>query len=361
MAKSFNFRDEALELVSRGAWPQMLKANVNHATLLNNESFLIDAVRLNPPFVLGLENPSEDVVVEAIKADKTGVVFENEDILKNQTERICIAAVQKSYHNLARVQEQTPAVCMAAVEGYPDDEMSGYAILDVKKEFRTPELIQKAVSKTAVVVRFVPRDELTDEICMAAIHHSPDDILELQGYPVKPEMYIAAFERQEEIFKEKAQKREANGNILTTAERDELTVGVESFCTDVFDRLSQQEIISIVKCDPMSLRFVPADRIKASVIDVALSAEGKSVQYVPQKKLTSKLCELAVKQDPEAIRFLPPAYLSLDILSLVLEDPANINMLKSFSDPEQSENLLDVCEELGLTLKTKNKKEDSKW
>lgn len=83
MAKSFNFRDEALELVSRGAWPQMLKANVNHATLLNNESFLIDAVRLNPPFVLGLENPSEDVVVEAIKADKTGVVFENEDILKN--------------------------------------------------------------------------------------------------------------------------------------------------------------------------------------------------------------------------------------------------------------------------------------
>ena len=94
MAKSFNFRDEALELVSRGAWPQMLKANVNHATLLNNESFLIDAVRLNPPFVLGLENPSEDVVVEAIKADKTGVVFENEDILKNQTERICIAAVQ---------------------------------------------------------------------------------------------------------------------------------------------------------------------------------------------------------------------------------------------------------------------------
>lgn len=24
MAKSFNFRDEALELVSRGAWPQML-------------------------------------------------------------------------------------------------------------------------------------------------------------------------------------------------------------------------------------------------------------------------------------------------------------------------------------------------
>ena len=259
------------------------------------------------------------------------------------------------------MQEQTPAICMAAVEGYPDDEMSGYAILDVKKEFRTPELIQKAVSKTAVVIRFVPRDELTDEICMAAIHHSPDDILELRGYPVKPEMYIAAFERQEEIFKEKTQKREANGNALTPAEQDELTVGVESFCTNAFDRLSQQEIISIVKCDPMSLRFVPADRIKASVIDVALSAEGKSVQYVPQRKLTSKMCELAVKQDPEAIRFLPPAYLSLDILALVLEDPASINMLKSFSDPEQSENLLDVCEELGLTLKTKNKKEDSKW
>lgn len=55
MAKSFNFRDEALELVSRGAWPQMLEANVNHAPLLNSESFLIDAVQLNPPFVLGLE------------------------------------------------------------------------------------------------------------------------------------------------------------------------------------------------------------------------------------------------------------------------------------------------------------------
>lgn len=361
MAESLNFRDEALELVSRGAWPQMLEANVNHAPLLNSESFLIDAVQLNPPFVLGLKNPPEDVVVEAIKEDKTGAVFENEDFLKNQTERICIEAVRKSYRNLARVQEQTPAICMAAVEGYPNDEMSGYAILDVKKEFRTPELIQKAVSKTAVVIRFVPRDELTDEICMAAIHHSPDDILELQGYPVKPEMYIAAFERQEDIFKRKAQKREANGNALTLAEQDELTVGVESFCVNVFDRLSQQKIISIVKCDPMSLRFVPADRIKASVIDVALSAEGKSVQYVPQKKLTSKLCELAVKQDPEAIRFLPPAYLSLDILALVLEDPASINMLKSFSDPEQSENLLDVCEELGLTLKTKNKKEDSKW
>lgn len=353
MAESLNFRDEALELVSRGAWPQMLEANVNHAPLLNSESFLVDAVQLNPPFVLGLENPPENVVVEAIKADKTGAVFENGDILKNQTKRICIEAVRKSYRNLARVQEQTPAICMAAVEGYPDDEMSGYAILDVKKEFRTPELIQKAVSKTAVVIRFVPRDELTDEICMAAIHHSPDDILELRGYPVKPEMYIAAFERQEEIFKEKTQKREANGNALTPAEQDELTVGVESFCTNVFDRLSQQEIISIVKCDPMSLRFVPADRIKASVIDVALSAEGKSVQYVPQRKLTSKLCELAVKQDPEAIHFLPPAYLSLDILALVLEDPASINMLKSFSDPEQSENLLDVCEELGLTLKTK--------
>lgn len=346
------YRKDALNAIREGATAADLQADERYKDFLKSESFLIEAVHQNPMFIEGLHEPSEDVMVAAVEADDTGKVFRQcTCVLWRQTEKVCLAAVRECPKNLSYVARQTPEICMAAIEGWPENEYSGFAITDVKKEFRTPELILKAVTKTEVAINFVPGDELNDEICMAAIQHFPDDVLNIRDYPVTVEMYSAALHRQEELLQKRITDAKAEGRELTDAERDGPATIMSCFSADVFDRLKEADIVEMMKLDPLNLRFVPIDRMRSSVITAALRKSGMAIQYVPEPKLSQTMCESAVKQAPQAIKFIPRQFITQSLMKLILEDPSEMDMLADILAVEPGANLLELCKEMGMQLK----------
>jgi hypothetical protein len=82
--------------------------------------------------------------------------------VSEQTPEICLAAVQNDEDALEHVQNQTPEICMAAVQN------DGHALVYVKEQ--TPEICLAAVQGNAWALQFV--EEQTPEICLAAVRQN---------------------------------------------------------------------------------------------------------------------------------------------------------------------------------------------
>jgi hypothetical protein len=80
-------------------------------------------------------------------------------IVKNQTDEICIAAVQQNGRTLVYVKNQTDEICIAAVQ------QDAFALLYVKNQ--TSEICMAAVQQDGSTLQYVRQQ--TPEICMAAV------------------------------------------------------------------------------------------------------------------------------------------------------------------------------------------------
>ena len=114
-------RMRALKLISKGATIDELRADSAVGavcqSLLEDESFLVEAVQRYPYFVTQLDAPSEKVMLEAVK--KYSALFSRKPIIDRQTEDIAFAAVSRDGKLLPAVEDQTEKVCLAAVKNFP--------------------------------------------------------------------------------------------------------------------------------------------------------------------------------------------------------------------------------------------------
>jgi len=78
--------------------------------------------------------------------------------VEEQTPELCLAAIQENPNALRFVKEQTPELCLAAVQ------RNGMVLWDVKEQ--TPEICLAAVQQTWYALQFVK--EQTSEMCLAA-------------------------------------------------------------------------------------------------------------------------------------------------------------------------------------------------
>lgn len=192
-------RIRALELIFKGATIDELRADSAVGavcqSLLEDESFLVEAVQRYPYFVTQLDAPSEKVMLEAVK--KYPALFCRKPIIDRQTEDIAFAAVSRDGKLLPAVEDQTEKVCLAAVKNFP------MALRSVEKRFRSKSFFLSAVEINPEVLNWMEDDEVTDNVCVAAILWSQKGVLPViearhrKGYGEKnltPIMLIAALE-----------------------------------------------------------------------------------------------------------------------------------------------------------------------
>ena len=92
--------------------------------------------------------------------------------IKNQTPEMQWAALNKSGHALQYVNNPTPEMCLAAVIKHP------IALQHVPEELRTPDLCMRALQENEDTLDFVPNQ--TSEMCLVAMKKSTSAIAHIK-------------------------------------------------------------------------------------------------------------------------------------------------------------------------------------
>jgi hypothetical protein len=196
-----------------------------------------------------------------------------EYIINNQTEAICLAAVQKSGLELEYVKDQTEAICLVAAQ------QNGLALEYVNDQ--TEAICLAAVQEDGLALIYV-KDQ-TEAICLAAVQK---DGLALQ--------YV--LDQTEAICSEAVKN---NGLALKYA-RDQ----TEAICWIA------------VKEDNRALKYV-LDQTE-NICLTAIRENGLALKYIKNK--TEKICLTAVRQNRLALKYVKSEYKNIcfeDMVSLL--------------------------------------------
>lgn len=337
---------EAIKLIQAGKYKGE-DAEVLFGSLMQDEKFLQRAVSKAPDFLAYIKEPSLKVCEKAIDADPNAIGH-----VANQTEDLCLYAVRKDGVALKEIQHPSYAVCLEAVSS------SGYAVRFVKKkEFRTPELLRAAVTgKDKASVSYLNEDELTDEVCDAAIHANPYSIAHIiQKREVPDEMIFRVFRRQLELYESFcAQFNEGTPEEPTSV--DELiSMGNNLLGSSLSSRtgMSRERWLRLVEQYPKTIfPFVPKERISLSLLTAALTRAGMNLKYVAPESLGPKLCMDAVSNEGRALAYVPKEMMTAEIAKAALVNPNDYDTVAGFLGEASPQQVLAVFEEMDFELKT---------
>lgn len=312
-----SYRDEALAIVKAGA---LLKNDSRYEALLDDEDFLIEAVFLDPTFITEIEHPSDAVMKAAIVRDPS--VFGCSPVIELQTDELALAAVSKEGHLLPLVRHQTEEICLAAIKNCAS------AMKAVEPRFLTKSFLETAITYHVDVAQYIDADKLDDELCFHAIMTSATGIhYILKKRAVTPEMLLTALNR---LDKEEDTKQSASAIIR---------------------EIPEETILLTLKQQPDIFRLIPEDKMSLNVIVMALRRDGMNIRFLPAERQTAKLAGEAVKQNPAAIEMAVPEVVTADVVKLALADPSDIALISDVMQMAPNANPLDVCKELGISLK----------
>lgn len=312
-----SYRDEALAIVKAGA---LLKNDSRYEALLDDEDFLIEAVFLDPTFITEIEHPSDAVMKAAIVRDPS--VFGCSPVIELQTDELALAAVSKEGHLLPLVRHQTEEICLAAIKNCAS------AMKAVEPRFLTKSFLETAITYHVDVAQYIDADKLDDELCFHAIMTSATGIhCILKKRAVTPEMLLTALNR---LDKEEDTKQSASAIIR---------------------EIPEETILLTLKQQPDIFRLIPEDKMSLNVIVMALRRDGMNIRFLPAERQTAKLAGEAVKQNPAAIEMAVPEVVTADVVKLALADPSDIALISDVMQMAPNANPLDVCKELGISLK----------
>jgi len=192
----------------------------------------LEAVKQNGYELLFVKEQIPEICLAAVKQEPYIIRYVNPE---NQTEGIALATVKKNGHLLEYItpQNQTDKVCLTAIENscgwairYIANQKSGYCFLalarndltfcDIKKEFRTDEIINYAIQKSAFNIWSIenPSEDLqlkavkldgnaffsihapkSQAVCLAAVEQDPKVLLKMKEKYKTPEVCLAAVKK----------------------------------------------------------------------------------------------------------------------------------------------------------------------
>lgn len=107
---SIKYKNELFTaLIKMGA---TARSYIDHITLNEQTNKMcLDAVNKNGMNIQHVEDQTEDICLAAIEQNDAAFIY-----VRNQTPRVCLRAVEKNWRNLALVKEQTEEMCMKALK-----------------------------------------------------------------------------------------------------------------------------------------------------------------------------------------------------------------------------------------------------
>lgn len=106
-------------------------------------------------------NISEQDWINAV-SNNGGLLYQ----VKEQTEKICLAAVRENPWVIQAVINKTHLICLAAVQG------SGLAVEFIEEELQTPELVLVCVQQNGLALGLIRKDLKSFSVCLAAVQQN---------------------------------------------------------------------------------------------------------------------------------------------------------------------------------------------
>lgn len=248
---------------------------------------LIHLARLYPSYLEEIEEQDHEICLEAVKSHGIALAY-----VRNQTADICEEAVKNDGRALAYVDEKfmTDNLCLEAlgtITRYTADIMKS-----IPEKFRTKQLIEAAVKKNGIVLRYLKPEEITYELCLEAVKTRGNVITD---YNFKKE-YLT-----DELCLE-AVKNDPGVIEFIENQTEEIcfeAVRRNPFTIKSIKNQTEKLCLEAVKGNGHAWKFInnPTEKVTLEAVKTAPSI----LEYV--KDFTEEICLEAIKVDPNAIRF----------------------------------------------------------
>ena len=263
----------------------------------NTEQDRIDIVNRNGLILQKIVNQTEKICIAAIEQNPKAIQYVYPECMTNSVK---MTAVTKDPAMLKYIDEQTEELCLISVTRYPE------AIQYVSPECMTNNVKMAAVIKDPTMLKYI--DDQTEELCLNAVKQNPNMIQYVNNQTekvckaavsrnglslawvivqsndicleaVKQNPY--AIEYVNDKTKEICLKAvELNGNTLIYIDKNH--DNYKEICLEV------------VKQNPDNLHLVDSDCDGYEEICLsALEKSGRVIEYIPEERQTAKICETA--------------------------------------------------------------------
>lgn len=158
------------------------------------------------------------------------------------------------------------------------------------------ELYKAAVSSNGHAIRYVPKEQITEELATLAIK-APIQVREVP----QPNGAILTLKSDDPIVKYLPNNFLSKELVSLAAKRNPKSL---SFVP--VEYISRELCIEIIAQDPMNLKYIPRQLQDKEMVNYALTIDPKVLSVVPPDLLTVDLCQEALRRDPNiSIEDLP--------------------------------------------------------
>ena len=257
-----------------------------------NDNFWIDILSENCCALQYVKNQTEELCIRAVQQNGDALEY-----VKIQTNEICEMAVWENGHALEYVINQTDEICEMAVR------QTGYALTYVINQ--TDKICILAVQQNGLALEYVINQ--TDEICILAVQQN--------GYALR------FVKNQTDKICELAVQQYGNALFYVKKQTPlicELAVRQYGFAFENVEEefLTKELYVFAVQQNGLALRCVTRRRLlyenkqllESNLLDIckiAVQQNGLALQYVNKQFRTEEICNLAVEQNSLALQYVP--------------------------------------------------------
>jgi hypothetical protein len=243
-----------------------------------------------------------------------------------QTEEVCIMAVERDADNLKYVVDQTRTVCYEAIRRNPDTLQYVWD--------QTDDICLLAVMTDGLVLRYVQNQ--TEEICLAAVKQNPEAIIYVksQTYRIKEAaikrdgMMLRYITFPTEYFYELALKQNPNAIIFIkdpTDEQVDYVLEQNPGLISVVEQTEERRSKVLENC-PACIQYIHEPSTNECIHVV--STDGLCLPNIAQKYRTKSIYFYAVKENPEALDYVVADHPDDDIIFTCGVEACEIGGLK---------------------------------
>lgn len=232
------------------------------------------------------EERTEELCGIAIQSDCKNLQYIPANL---QTIEMCEDAISRMAGCIQWVANKTEYLCKLSLDLDP------WCITVIPE--LTEELCLYAVSKLGIVIRSIPDEFKTENVCRTALLNTKG------AFEYLPEQ----FRRNSELCEIAVLNKPENLSFVSCDELKEnllnSLIGICGMNICYCQNLTNEKVLNAVSINGLSLKFVPEELKTVEIITVACSQNGLALEFVPDEYKTPELEKLCVDNNIEALKF----------------------------------------------------------
>ncbi len=169
------------------------------------------------------------------------------------------------------------------------------------------------VRKTPKKFTRIPRSELDEELCAAALECSPRVYKYIPGDLRTDAVKETAASQWYHLVREDPERLDSVPGSLMGRVAEKLVTDSVDFFEMLPESAKTRDLTLLAVRNGVSLRFVPERHLSAELIRIAVEAWPLNLEFVPGEYKTPQMCARAVEHDGACLAFVPESFITREL------------------------------------------------